>query len=248
MGGRLQGGKVVIIGGSRGLGYATAELALDEGAEVVVASRSVESVQRACAALSQRAGRAVAGQSLDGTDRHAVRAFLAVQAPFDHLCLPGSQAYRTNFDELDEDAARAFFESKFWGPFLAAFEAPAHMRRGGSIVLFSGAANRRPLAGYVVGAAIDGAVDALTRSLAGEYARHGIRVNCISPGVIETDVTRMNRSEQQFEAWRDFHAARLPVGRIGRPAEAAEAAVTLMCNGFVNGHVLSVDGGVEAVH
>lgn len=243
----LAGLKVVLIGGTRGIGFATAQATLSAGAEVVVASRDPSSVARAREALSAQAGRAVHGAALDVTDRPAVRAFVAAQAPFDHLCLPGSQAYRASFDDLDERAARDFFDSKFWGPFLAVHDARSCLRRGGSVVLYSGAASRRPLPGYVVGAAIDGAVDALTRSLAGTLAADGIRVNCISPGLVETDVTRMNRTEAQFQAWRDHHASRLPVGRIGRPEEAAQAGVFLMSNGFVNGHVLHLDGGVEAI-
>ena len=69
-------------------------------------------------------------------------------------------------------------------------DARPHLVRGGSVVLYSGAASRRPLPGYVVGAAIDGAIDALTRSLAGTLAADGIRANCISPGIVETDVTQ----------------------------------------------------------
>jgi NAD(P)-dependent dehydrogenase (short-subunit alcohol dehydrogenase family) len=87
-------------------------------------------------------------------DRAAVRAFFDRHAPFDHLCLPGSQAYRTTFEETDEAAARAFFDQKFWGPFLACWEARTKLRPGGSIVLYSGAASRRPLPGYVIGAAM----------------------------------------------------------------------------------------------
>ena len=190
MGGILAGTRVVIVGGTRGIGLATALAALQAGAEVVVASRSAESVARARRSLEEAVGRAVAGEALDVTDRPAVRAFIAAHAPVHHLCLPGSQAWRATFDDLDEAAARAFFDSKFWGPFLAVHDARPHLVRGGSVVLYSGAASRRPLPGYVVGAAIDGAIDALTRSLAGTLAADGIRANCISPGIVETDVTQ----------------------------------------------------------
>ena len=247
MGSLLRGSRVVVIGGTRGIGFATAAAALAAGAEVSIASRSAASVASARRRLEADSARTVAGEAVDVTDRAAVRAFLAAHAPLDHLCLPGSQAYRATFDELDEQAARAFFDSKFWGPFLAVHDARPHLRRGGSVVLYSGAASRRPLPGYVVGAAIDGAMDALTRSLAGTLGGDGVRVNCISPGIVETDVTRLNRTEEEFRTWCEHHAARLPVGRIGRPEEAAQAAVFLMSNGFVNGHVLDLDGGVEAV-
>jgi NAD(P)-dependent dehydrogenase (short-subunit alcohol dehydrogenase family) len=243
----LDGQKVIVIGGTRGLGYATAAMALERGAAVVVASRDPQRVAEARRTLRASGGDAVEGEPLDVTDRAAVRAFLDRHAPFDHLCLPGSQAYRTTFEETDEPAARAFFDQKFWGPFLACWEARTKLRPGGSIVLYSGAASRRPLTGYVIGAAIDGAIDALTRSLANELGRYRLRINAISPGIIETDVTRLNRTEAEFAAWRDHHAGRLPVGRIGRPEEAASAALYLMTNGFVTGEVLNLDGGLEAI-
>jgi NAD(P)-dependent dehydrogenase (short-subunit alcohol dehydrogenase family) len=243
----LAGKKVVIIGGTRGLGYATAEAALEEGAHVVVASRSEAKVAEARRQLEDRAPGMVEAECLDGTDRPAVRRFCEAHAPFDHLCLPGSQAYRTSFEETNETAARAFFDQKFWGPFLTVYEARTMLRRGGSVVFYSGAASRRPLAGYVIGAAIDGAIDALTRSLAHELARYGLRANAISPGIVETDVTRLDRTEDEFRNWCRHHGERLPVGRVGRPAECAKAALYLMTNEFVTGEVLNVDGGLEAI-
>lgn len=243
---KLDGQKVVIIGGTRGIGLATAAMAIDCCAEVVVASRNAKTVAEAAQALTKRAGRPIQSGVVDVTNRAAVDALLAEHAPIDHLCLPGSQVYRTHFEALDEGAARTFFDQKFWGPFFAAYDARRHLRPGGSIVLYSGAASRRPLPGYVIGAAIDGAIDAVTRSLASELGRDGLRVNAISPGIIETDVTRHRRTEEEFERWRDHHARRLPVGRIGRPEECARAAIYLMTNGFVTGEVLRVDGGVEA--
>lgn len=241
----LQSRRVLIVGGTRGIGYATAASALAHGAEVVVASRNPQHLVAAARGLGDPP--TVSTVQVDVTDRAAVTAALERYAPLDHLCLPGSQPYRTQFENLDEAAARAFFDQKFWGPFLAAYDARTRLRRGGSIVLYSGAANRRPLPGYVVGAAIDGAMDAATRSLAHELARYGLRVNCISPGIIETDVTRWNRTQEEFEAWRDHHAHRLPAGRIGRPEECAKAAIYLMTNEFVSGEILHVDGGLETI-
>lgn len=243
----LRGQRILVIGGTRGIGLATAAMALEHGAEVTVASRNADRVNEAAGVLARGAGRPVDSAIVDVTDRDAVTSLIDSRSPIDHLCLPGSQVYRTRFENLDEAAARAFFDSKFWGPFLAAYDARERLRRGGSVVLYSGAASRRPLPGYVVGAAIDGAIDALARSLAQELGPHGLRVNCISPGIVETDVTRHGRTEAEFEAWRDHHAARLPVGRIGRPEECAQAAIYLMSNGFVTGEVLHVDGGVETV-
>ena len=245
--GQLDGQKIVIIGGSAGIGYATAEMALGEGAEVVIAARDRVMLEKAAAQLSDIVCRPVTWRSLDIADRTAVAAFLADCAPIDHLLLPGSTIYREIFEELDEAKSRAFFDSKFWGPFWAAYDSRTLIRRGGSILFYSGAARRRPLRGYVVGSTIDGAIDAATRSLATNFGPLGIRVNCISPGIVRTRISTAGRTAEETAAWHDEHAARLPVGRVGEPAECALGAIYLMANGFVTGEVLAIDGGVEAI-
>jgi NAD(P)-dependent dehydrogenase (short-subunit alcohol dehydrogenase family) len=247
----LEGKKVLVIGGTKGIGYATAEMALFSGADVVVASRSAENVARACENLEKSAGRAsgtrVAAESLDGRDRSATAAFLARHAPFDHLALPGSEVVRMSMENLDEGGARAYFDSKFWGPFWAAYEARHHIRPGGSITFYSGVANRRPIAGYTMGGAVDGAIDALTRSLAWEFREAGIRVNCVSPGIIDTGIGQAIRTPEEWAEWERYHSERQPIRRLGRPEECARAGLYLMTNGFVTGEVLAVDGGVEAI-
>ena len=82
------------------------------------------------------------------------------------MALPGSTVPPVGYGELTEEIARISFDSKFWGPFWAVFDGRGHMRRGGSIVLFSGVAAQRPVPGYVVGGCINGALEAATRSLA----------------------------------------------------------------------------------
>jgi NAD(P)-dependent dehydrogenase (short-subunit alcohol dehydrogenase family) len=243
----LAGKTVVVIGGSAGIGYATAELALRHGARVILTSRDAGRAETARAKMVAATGsdRAVAGV-VEITDRKGVDRFLAGHATFDHLCLPGSHAHRLNFENLDQELSHESFDTKVWGPFFGAYDGRRHMNKGGSIVFYSGAASRRPLKGYVVGAAIDGAIDAATRALAYEMAAEGIRVNCISPGIIDTEVVRRGRTEEEYKAARTSHAARVPLKRLGTALECAQGALYLMICGFVTGEVLAIDGSAEA--
>ena len=246
--GRLEGKKAVIVGGSDGIGYATAEMAIEEGAAVVIAARTQATLEAAAARLGTPAGAPVEWHVIDVKDRAGVHALLERCRPFDHLLLPGSTVYLEVFDDLDEAKAREFFDQKYWGPFWAAYDARELINEGGSILFYSGAASRRPLRGYVLGGAIDGAIDAATRALAANLGpSHRSRVNCISPGIVRTRISATDRKPEETAAWHTHHAERLPVGRIGAPEECALAAIYLMANGFVTGEVLAVDGGVEAI-
>lgn len=243
--GALDGKKVIVIGGSGGIGYATAELAHREGAHVVLTSRDKGRAEAAAAKLAGKSGRIATG-AVEVGDRKATAAFLAHHGKFDHLVLTGSTVHRLVFEALPEKESRESFDSKFWGPFWAAYDGRHHINKGGSVIFYSGAASRRPLRGYVVGAAIDGAIDAATRSLAWEMGQIGVRVNCISPGVILTDLIRKGRTQKEFDERMAEHSKRVPAGRVGEPAECANAALFLMTCGFVTGEVLAVDGGAEA--
>jgi NAD(P)-dependent dehydrogenase (short-subunit alcohol dehydrogenase family) len=242
----LDGQRVVIIGGSYGMGFATAEMALDAGAEVAIAARGRERLEQAAAKLEARSGRKVPWTALSIEDRPAVAAFLARCAPFDHLVMPGSTVKPLLYDELTDESAREAFESKFWGPFWAAFDARPHLRRGGSIVFFTGIAAQRPVKGYIMGGAINGALNAATRSLALEFAALGCRVNTIAPGLCDTplmDILHAHDKDERLAAM----ARRLPVGRIGTAEDCALGAMYLMANGYVTAQVLGIDGGQQVM-
>jgi NAD(P)-dependent dehydrogenase (short-subunit alcohol dehydrogenase family) len=239
---RLDGKKVVVVGGSAGMGLATAEMAIDCGAEVAIAARNPERLAAAAKALTARGKRAVPWQALGIEDRPAVAGFLKAHAPFDHLVLPGSTVKPLLYEELSDADAREAFDSKFWGPFWAAYDARPLMRRGGSVVFFSGVAAERPVKGYVMGACINGALNAAVRSLALEFGPLGVRCNVIAPSLIDTPLLDTLHAHDKQERCRGL-AARLPVGRIGTAQEAAMAAVFLMANGYVDGQVLGLDGG-----
>jgi len=239
---RLDGKKVVVVGGSAGMGLATAEKAVECGAEVAIAARNPERLAAAAAMLAARGKRVVPWQPLAIEDRPAVAAFLRASAPFDHLVLPGSTVKPLLYEELSDANAREAFDSKFWGPFWSAHDARLLMRRGGSVVFFSGVAAERPVKGYVLGACINGALNAAVRSLALEFGPLGLRCNAIAPSLVDTPLLDALHAHDKEERCRAL-AARLPVGRIGTADEAAMAAIFLMANGYVDGQVLGLDGG-----
>lgn len=239
----LDGKKVVIVGGSAGMGLATADMAIECGADVALAARNPERLAAAGRMLAARGGgRAVTWQALAIEDRPAVAGFLRAQAPFDHLVLPGSTVKPLPYDDLSDADAREAFDSKFWGPFWAAYDARLLMRGGGSVVFYGGVAAQRPVKGYVVGACINGALNAAVRSLALEFGPLGLRCNLIAPSLVDTPLLDTLHAHDKEERCRAL-AARLPVGRIGTAEEAAMAAVFLMANGYVDGQVLGLDGG-----
>jgi NAD(P)-dependent dehydrogenase (short-subunit alcohol dehydrogenase family) len=243
----LTGKKVVVIGGSAGMGLATAEASVDAGATVAIAARGKERLQAAAEALAKRGnGRAVAHLALQVEDRKAVAKFLADNAPFDHLVLPGSTVRPVLYDDLDEQEANDAFNSKFWGPFWAAWDARRHMRKGGSVVFFTGVAAERPVSGYVMGACINGALNAGVRSLALEFAKIGCRANVISPSLVITPLLDALHGHDRDERIKRL-SARLPVGRVGTAEECAMGALYLMCNGYVTAQVLGIDGGHVAM-
>ena len=227
----LQDQRVVVLGGTSGIGLATAQLAAGQGASVIVASSNPSSVQRALAALPSSA----AGQAVDLTDAAAVAAFFAGLDPFDHLVFTAGEALTLlEVGTMDLAQARQAFELRYFGALGAISAAVPRLRPGGSVVLTTGAAADRPGPGWSVAASICGAMDSLVRALAVELAP--LRVNAVKPGVVRTPL------------WRDAldydaAAGQLPVQRVGEPEDIAAAYVYLMNQPYATGSIVSVDGG-----
>lgn len=233
---QLQGKKVVVIGGSSGTGLKTAQVAVQEGATVVIASRQKEKLQ----AVSKKIGSHVITKCLDIRNRQQVQDFFDQIGIFDHLITPGSASTPGSCLELSIERARDSFESKFWGQYYAVRYGVPQIKQGGSIVLCSGVFSQRPIENAAIMAAVNSAVEGLGRALALEIAP--IRVNTVCPGYVETP--RFSHLEEKERASLFNQVAKqLPVKRIGQPEEIAHAILYLMTNDYSTGTTLYIDGG-----
>ena len=227
---------VVILGGSSGIGLATAKAARAEGALVIITGRSAQRLQKARADL----GDGVRAVALDVADETGTRAFFQNLSNVDHVFITASTVSRDSRLAPDSELMRPAMDTRFWGALYAAKYAAPKMNGGGSITFMSGTAACRPIAGASVASASCGAVDAFARALAVDLAP--IRVNTIQPGLVDTPLLDEVLGAERVDVLAAA-AARLPVRRIGRPEDIADAVLFLMKNGYVNGITLTVDGG-----
>lgn len=228
----LAGQKVVVIGGSSGIGLATAELAKKEGADVIIASRNAERLKAATDRLGATA------IMTDVTSNESVVNLFNTCGPVDHVVVTAAQLRSGPFKTVSMDDVRATMEGKFWGAWRVA--RAAEIRSGGSLTLTSGFLSVKPRPNSAIVSAANGALESLTRALALELAP--TRVNCVSPGIIDTPI----RAAMPEAARKDMLAkiaAGLPVGRVGLGDDIARQIFAFMTNGFASGSIVYIDGG-----
>jgi NAD(P)-dependent dehydrogenase (short-subunit alcohol dehydrogenase family) len=191
-----------------------------------------------------RIGRPARAVVVDSSDEAAMQKLFAGVEAVDHIFSNAGSVVGDAKLTAEIAAMRPAMDVRFWGAVYAAKSGAAKMRAGGSIVVMSGTAAVRPIPGSSVGSASCAAVESLARSLAIDLAP--IRVNAIRPGLIDTPLVDRLAGERK-EAFMKNYAARLPLKRIGRAEEVADAVLFLMKNGFVTGITLAIDGGGSLV-
>lgn len=232
--------RIVIVGGSSGMGLALAVRCLNAGAEVIIVGRSEDKLKRASEALRNPVGlNAIAA---DIADEDQVADLFGQIGRVDHIVSTAADiegAYEL-LPAIELKAAQRVVESKFYGPLLLAKHGAPQLSANGSITFTSGIAAYRPVARGSVVAAVNAALEGLVRALAVELAP--IRVNAVSPGWVDTPIWSFVAGDRKDETL-DAMAKRLPVGRIGQPDDIADAIAFLMGNGFTTGTILHVEGG-----
>jgi NAD(P)-dependent dehydrogenase (short-subunit alcohol dehydrogenase family) len=228
----LAGKKVVVVGGSSGIGFSTAELAKSEGAEVIIASHNPERLNAAAGKLG------VTGIAADVTSDDSIASLFKKCGPVDHVVLTAAQLRTGPFKTVAMEDVRSTMESKFWGAWRVARS--ADISAGGSLTLVSGFLSVRPRPNSAIVGAANGALESLARSLALELAP--VRVNAVSPGIIDTPI----RAAMPEAARKDMlakTAAALPVGRVGTGEDIARQILAFMTIGFATGSIVYLDGG-----
>ena len=237
----LSGKRIVMLGGSSGIGLAVAQQAVAQGATPIIASSNADRVKQAVATLNGKAE----GHALDLSNEHDIQNFFQKIGDFDHLVFTAGDTLQLNeLAATDLAKARHAFELRYWAALAAVKYASPRIRKDGSIVLTTGVAGRRPHKGWTVAASVCGTIEALTRALAVELAP--IRVNAVCPGVVRTNLWQSMNADAREQLYESVGKSLL-VGRVGEACEIARAYLFLMQEGYSTGQTVVLDGAALLV-
>jgi NAD(P)-dependent dehydrogenase (short-subunit alcohol dehydrogenase family) len=238
--GSLAGQKVVVIGGSSGIGLETARQARRADAELILTGRNPDRLDRARDEVA-----AVSTASLDLGDAAATeRFFTGLPAQIDHVLVAGGGPTYSTIADLDFDQALRVLDEHLLGSLRIARAAAARIRPGGSLTLITGTHARRPGVGLSVAAIAAAAVPAIAANAAVELVP--MRVNAIAAGFVDTPLSARILGDQ-LEHRRAELRATLPIRRVVGAADVAAVAIHLMTNTAVTGATYDVDGGQQLI-
>ena len=244
----IEGMSVLVTGGGSGIGEGAAEHFVAAGASVTITGRRAAKVEAVAERLGERC-RAVAGDVTSAADRERMvdAAVRHGGGRLDVLISNAGNMYRGPIDTLEEDRLLELFHTNVVAGMMLCGLAVPHLRRTAGCVLFVGSVHtRRSFPGVAPYAATKGAIETLTGVLAAELGPQGIRVGCVRPGAVLTEINQRaglfddEQAAARLQAMAGAHA----LGRIGTAAEVAEAFEYLARAEWTTGEVLVVDGGL----
>ena len=235
----LAGQRVLVIGGSSGIGLETARRARGEGADVILTARDPDRLHR----VGLELGASIA--AFDAIDFDRLRRFFdELPTAIDHVMVTGPGPYYSPLAEFDFKEAQRDVDAHLWLPIHVARNAASKVRPGGTLLFIGGTGGRRPAVGLALLSALTAAQPALTKNLALELAP--IRVNLIAAGFVDTPLSSALLGDQ-LDTRREQLRATLPIGRVVGPADIAALAVHLMINTAVTGATYDIDGGQQII-
>lgn len=239
----------VVTGGSRGLGRATAEVLVAEGAKVVLAARDPQRLNAAVASLGPERSFGVPTDLAEaGAEQRLMAAAVARYGRIDGALLSCGGPPPGRMLDTDDDAWRAAFESVFLGPLRTARALASTMDEGGALAFVLGGSAREPEPGLAISNGLRPGLAGVVKDLADELAPRAIRVNGLLPGRINTDRTReLDSKAGRGDSARRRQESLIPLGRYGDPIEfGTVAAFTLSAAAsYLTGALIPVDGGAR---
>ena len=230
---------MIVIGGSSGIGLATAAMAKEAGARVTIAGRD----EARLASARDELGGDVGTVAVDVADEGGVAALFDGVDSVDHVANFAGTHVNGRLADLDTSAMQGPVDNRFWGALYVCKHAAPRMT-GGSITICTGAGVGRPRAGGAIVAAAAGGSEVLARAMAVELAP--TRVNVIRPGIVDTPLFDRMAGDARDEVLAGM-AKRVPLKRVAQPEDIADAVLFLMRNDYVTGELLTIDGGFSLV-
>jgi NAD(P)-dependent dehydrogenase (short-subunit alcohol dehydrogenase family) len=228
----LQEKRILIVGGSSGIGLAVSKQACKAGGKVIIASRNAVKYHNNITAI---VGHEIETYSFDVTSEIETETELRKIGAIDHLVITTRpEITPAPFVETSLELAKMAFELKFWGQYQLIQKAQGHISQDGSIVMTTGIAGEKIFKNFSTMTIINSSTEAFCRSLAVELAP--IRVNVVSPGFVAPKLPEIEKYAQQF-----------PAGKIASPKEVAGAYIYLMGSPYTTGISVVIDGGARLI-
>ncbi|MBT4695714.1 MAG: SDR family oxidoreductase [Alphaproteobacteria bacterium] len=238
---------IIITGGCSGLGFGMAKRFSTQGAKVTICGRREDKVKDAKKSLGDNVSAIVADITKNSDRKRLIQAGLDHGGKINALINNAGNMYRGSIDNLDQNELLNIFNTNVVSGMMLLGESKKYLAKTKGVNIFIGSVhNRRAFPGASPYAATKGALETLTKVLAAELGNEKIRVNCVVPGGVYTEINQRagifddDTAKKRLEKMASIHA----LGRIGTPEEIAEAVEYLICSEWTTGAILDVDGGL----